>query len=601
MNLVNDDHMENDDFLKKLDSAINEKESYVPKIATENGSSGKPEDIVSSLESNGATLSEGILDSDPDALSQVSDKQELDISLNFQTALNTAEKEAQDLLEAIIDRPDETVADDAEDNLTTGQSKEPEEKVNDDILEDDFFDDDINKLLEEEVETKLLNGEEDGAKTEVEEPIENVEASSTEAKADDLLVACESPEVQPKEENLDNVSESSSSVGEEGSEADKPGPAGDSKVEPDLEIEDVEPMDVSDTEANEPLAKKEESKEESTIIEVVEKATVGSESKPIEDAESENVEDADTQIYAVEIPDDSLEEISVEEESAAPPTKEFVPFKFNFMKKFSSTVGKLSRSELEELLIQKITESIMFCTEVTEIRTMLEKQTVISDNFKKRLEDVKKQYNDLEMIHNRVMKDLKERPDAPITPVKITRAVGLQVYQPPARTTKTIPAVSVAFTPKPSNKRPMEMEPPVNGVNVSPDGSVKRKKMLKITPMRPPLSDKAQESLAMQEAKQDQLLRSTVTIPPSVTMTPVHSSSNGLIPHSKPGPASSKNTSSNSIDLTDDDDASISSSGKGTPFQQPPALVAIRAGSTANRAFVKQPVMVPNQRVMYRR
>lgn len=64
-------------------------------------------------------------------------------------------------------------------------------------------------------------------------------------------------------------------------------------------------------------------------------------------------------------------------------------FQIQLHEKFSPTVGKLSRPELEELLFQKITESLMFSNETTEIRSLLEKQIAISENFKKRMHNVK--------------------------------------------------------------------------------------------------------------------------------------------------------------------------------------------------------------------
>lgn len=48
-------------------------------------------------------------------------------------------------------------------------------------------------------------------------------------------------------------------------------------------------------------------------------------------------------------------------------------FKFNFVKKFAAKTGSLSRHELEELLIQKIAESIKFRTNNTELRERLKR------------------------------------------------------------------------------------------------------------------------------------------------------------------------------------------------------------------------------------
>lgn len=104
-------------------------------------------------------------------------------------------------------------------------------------------------------------------------------------------------------------------------------------------------------------------------------------------------------------------------------------FKFNFIKKFATKTGSLSRLELEELLVQKITESIRFRTNITDLHERLERQTAISKSNTKQLSIITKQYQDLEMVHKRLLKDFNERPDETIAPVKITRDVGLQVFE----------------------------------------------------------------------------------------------------------------------------------------------------------------------------
>lgn len=104
-------------------------------------------------------------------------------------------------------------------------------------------------------------------------------------------------------------------------------------------------------------------------------------------------------------------------------------FKFNFMKKFAAKTGLLSSLELEELLTQKIAESIKFHTDNADLRERLERHEKINKSNMKRLSIITKQYQNFRMTHNRLVRDLIDRPDAAIVPVKITRDVGLQVYQ----------------------------------------------------------------------------------------------------------------------------------------------------------------------------
>lgn len=101
------------------------------------------------------------------------------------------------------------------------------------------------------------------------------------------------------------------------------------------------------------------------------------------------------------------------------------PMKFNFMRRFAK---KLSISELEELLVVKIAEAMTFGSENSELRQRLEKQEKINENIQKQLEGLRKQHKDLEMLYNRVMKDLRDHPEAQVQPIKITRNVRLQVY-----------------------------------------------------------------------------------------------------------------------------------------------------------------------------
>lgn len=229
--------------------------------------------------------------------------------------------------------------------------------------------------------------------------------------------------------------------------------------------------------------------------------------------------------------DSSSQEQQQQEKDEQTPIKKQVMVKLNFMRKFASSFGKLSRSDLEELLLEKITESIVFRSESTDLRTKCEKQDEIIENLKQRIQSITKQYNDLDMIHKRIVKDLKEKPDQPITPVKITRAVGLQVYQPHNNSNninnlkpKVTSTTTVAN--KPTVKRPNES----SDINEK-EAEAKRKKSNKIiTPMRPPLSEKEKASLEKQEATIEQKIRTKViksdaaSLPSSTKPT-----SNGMI------------------------------------------------------------------------
>lgn len=101
-----------------------------------------------------------------------------------------------------------------------------------------------------------------------------------------------------------------------------------------------------------------------------------------------------------------------------------------FMKKFRKTFDKMTKQDLEELVLQKVVEAIIHRSEFAEMRELIEKQEKLITSHRSKISELSKQFRDLEMVHNRVVKDIEQRNSQFIMPVKITRAVGLQVYIP---------------------------------------------------------------------------------------------------------------------------------------------------------------------------
>lgn len=106
------------------------------------------------------------------------------------------------------------------------------------------------------------------------------------------------------------------------------------------------------------------------------------------------------------------------------------PVKLDFLSKFKKPLEKMNRTDLEEFVLQKIVEGIAFKSTIAEMRTQLDSQDQLLQGYRQKVHDLNKQFKDLEMVHERVMKDLEKKNQHFITPVKITRAVGLQVSQP---------------------------------------------------------------------------------------------------------------------------------------------------------------------------
>lgn len=199
----------------------------------------------------------------------------------------------------------------------------------------------------------------------------------------------------------------------------------------------------------------------------------------------------------------------VEEENKE--TQQITPFPLPFLRKYSEACGKLTFNELEQLALEKIAEVIIYRSDNRELQAKQEKQEKFIESLQQRLSHVIRQYSDMEIIHNQVLKDLELRNEGIIIPVKITRAVGLQVYQPVNRKLYNNAQTS-ATTSKVSQKRPneestnVETSPTTNGAQKQ-----KRKAVHKITPMRPPLTDKEKANLEMEEQKEEQQIRINAT------------------------------------------------------------------------------------------
>lgn len=175
----------------------------------------------------------------------------------------------------------------------------------------------------------------------------------------------------------------------------------------------------------------------------------------------------------------------------------------------------------------------------------MERNETLIQSFRGKIADLSKQLRDLDMVHQRVVKDLEAKTQEHVTPIKITRAVGLQVSQPRATNERPVARPPQQTTPPQArNPVPGPSQPTIrqplptlanqrSGVSPqqrlvqqqramhqqqvmvrspqNPNGmasgqiSPQRKKIVKYTPMRPPLSN-AQQAMMQQQQKQDEML-----------------------------------------------------------------------------------------------
>lgn len=83
--------------------------------------------------------------------------------------------------------------------------------------------------------------------------------------------------------------------------------------------------------------------------------------------------------------------------------------------------------ELEELLIQKIVETITMRSEIGQLREQARMSEKYQEITRDKMQQLMKQVKDFEMVLNRNAIDRRANPDKSVGPIKINRSVGLQV------------------------------------------------------------------------------------------------------------------------------------------------------------------------------
>ncbi|XP_017054242.1 activating transcription factor 7-interacting protein 1 [Drosophila ficusphila] len=110
--------------------------------------------------------------------------------------------------------------------------------------------------------------------------------------------------------------------------------------------------------------------------------------------------------------------------------KDVKPLRLEFFKAFRRNFDTMTRDNLEELVLQKVVEAMLVKSEFADIRLQLDKCESTLATYRRKIAEVSKQFLDLETVHKRVLKDLEVKNMQFTAPVRITRAVGLQVGIP---------------------------------------------------------------------------------------------------------------------------------------------------------------------------
>ncbi|KZC09555.1 Activating transcription factor 7-interacting protein 1 [Dufourea novaeangliae] len=98
-----------------------------------------------------------------------------------------------------------------------------------------------------------------------------------------------------------------------------------------------------------------------------------------------------------------------------------------FQRDLKEKLPKLKQEELEELLIQKIVETITMRGEIGKLREQARISERNQEVTRAKCQQLAKQIKDFEMVLNRNAADRRANNDKPMPPIKINRSVGLQV------------------------------------------------------------------------------------------------------------------------------------------------------------------------------
>lgn len=163
---------------------------------------------------------------------------------------------------------------------------------------------------------------------------------------------------------------------------------------------------------------------ESLIIPQSETLDVVSETK--EETKIEEPVESDTETDKTIMKDEQKMEIKIE---LKPKPEESVKrtIALDFAQKFKKGLNQMSRKNLEEFVLEKIIEAIVHKSDYSELKQRSEAQEKQIHTARTKLQEISKQYRDLEMVYARLKKDLENKNQNIVTPIKITRAVGLQV------------------------------------------------------------------------------------------------------------------------------------------------------------------------------
>ncbi|XP_058456497.1 activating transcription factor 7-interacting protein 1 [Malaya genurostris] len=372
------------------------------------------------------------------------------------------------------------------------------------------------------VETTTLKDESHGSG--VKDKVVPSETAAADAAQDEVLIIDDDDDVPEKNDEVvkmdtdlsEQVKEDSTAV----STGKRPCPEDESEEKEDAEsakkmrLSTENKVEVVKLEGNETAAEEE-----------IKSETVQEEKKEVKAEQKEVKEEKKSALAVIDPLKIVLNPEPVE------PSKEKKPIRLDFLEKFKKPLEKMNRSDLEEFVLQKIVESIAFKSTIAEMRTQLDGQDALLLGYRQKVHDLNKQFKDLEMVHERVVKDLEKKNQHFVTPVKITRAVGLQVSQPrfvPGNRPSVGNAAAGTNSPKgPVNRSPVvtpavspnRNTPQANAQNRRPNFARGPPVVIKASPQQIPVNRSTQSTSLIKTS----LVSSPATPSSNKTITPQQS------------------------------------------------------------------------------
>uniref|UniRef100_A0A182M8W0 Fibronectin type-III domain-containing protein n=1 Tax=Anopheles culicifacies TaxID=139723 RepID=A0A182M8W0_9DIPT len=127
----------------------------------------------------------------------------------------------------------------------------------------------------------------------------------------------------------------------------------------------------------------------------------------------------------------NVDDASSQQLSPTPKEKlEPKPMAMEFLQRFNKSISTMTRLDLEQLVLQKIGEIVVHQSENAELRRIVKRQSAKLQGYERTITDMSSHYEGLKLVAERAVEDMKKRAKSFVAPVKITRAVGLQVSRP---------------------------------------------------------------------------------------------------------------------------------------------------------------------------